>query len=280
MDIEKMILITVLSGTLFSLGLILSLLGLVINFRKKRILQNKEIEMLLKNKELELMNAVVLAQENERSKIARNLHDEVGSILSMAQRNLTVTIKDIPENSSSHEDIKFVIDVLDQSVSKIRTISHEILPHFLLKFGLQKTLQRLIEQTQKTLSHPCSFVTEFENETLILEQQQEIQFYSITLELLNNIVKHARPESVNLSLGMFQNNLFLKLEHDGIAISQSDYEYLLFHSSGVGLESISQRLKLISGELLFERFEQGGSIKLLMPINAIIEAEFSKTKIK
>lgn len=275
-----MILITVLSGTLFSLGLILSLLGLVINFRKKRILQNKEIEMLLKNKELELMNAVVLAQENERSKIARNLHDEVGSILSMAQRNLTVTIKDIPENSSSHEDIKFVIDVLDQSVSKIRTISHEILPHFLLKFGLQKTLQRLIEQTQKTLSHPCSFVTEFENETLILEQQQEIQFYSITLELLNNIVKHARPESVNLSLGMFHNNLFLKLEHDGIAISQSDYEYLLFHSSGVGLESISQRLKLISGELLFERFDQGGSIKLSMPINAIIEAEFSKTEIK
>lgn len=280
MDIEKMILITVLSGTLFSLGLILSLLGLVINFRKKRILQNKEIEMLLKNKELELMSAVVFAQENERSKIARNLHDEVGAILSMAQRNLTVTIKEIPENSSSHDDIKFVIDVLDQSVSKIRTISHEILPHFLVKFGLQKTLQRLMEQTQKTLGHPCTFDTEIESSELILGQQQEIQFYSITLELLNNIMKHARPESVNLLLGIFQNNLFLKLEHNGIAISQSDYEYLLYHSSGIGLESISQRLKLISGELLFERFEQGGSIKLSMPINAVLESEFSKTEIK
>ena len=266
-----MILITVLSGTLFSLGLILSLLGLVINFRKKRILQNKEIEVLLKNKELELMNAVVLAQENERSKIARNLHDEVGAILSMAQRNLTATIKDLPENSSSYEDIKFVIDVLDQSVSKIRTISHEILPHFLVKFGLQKTLRRLMEQTQKTLGHPCTFVSEFAKEELILEEQQEIQFYSITLELLNNILKHARPESVNLSLGSFENNLFLKLEHDGIAISQSDYEYLLFHSSGVGLESISQRLKLISGELFFERFDQGGSIKLSMPLKSEVE---------
>jgi signal transduction histidine kinase len=275
MDIQKMILITVLSGTLFSLGLILSLLGLVINFRKKRILQNKEIEMLLKNKELELMNAVVLAQENERTKIARNLHDEVGAILSMAQRNLTVTIKEIPENSSSHEDIKFVIDVLDQSVSKIRTISHEILPHFLVKFGLQKTLQRLMDQTQKTLGHSCTFVTEFDDESLILEQQQEIQFYSITLELLNNILKHARPESVNLSLGRFENNLFLKLDHNGIAISQSDYEYLLFHSSGVGLESISQRLKLISGELLFERFGQGGSIKLSMPLKIDVEEKLT-----
>lgn len=226
------------------------------------------------------MSAVVLAQENERSKIARNLHDEVGAILSMAQRNLTVISKEIPENSSSHEDIKFVIDILDQSVSKIRSISHEILPHFLVKFGLQKTLQRLMEQTQKTLGHPCAFDTEIEVSELILVQQQEIQFYSITLELLNNILKHARPESVSLSLGRFQNNLFLKLEHDGIAISQSDYEYLLFHSSGVGLESISQRLKLISGELLFERYEQGGFIKLSMPVNAVLDAEFSQSEIK
>jgi signal transduction histidine kinase len=67
----------------------------------------------------------------------------------------------------------------------------------------------------------------------------------------------------------------LKLDHNGIAISQSDYEYLLFHSSGVGLESISQRLKLISGELLFERFGQGGSIKLSMPLKIDVEEKLT-----
>jgi signal transduction histidine kinase len=77
METEKLILITIFSGTLFSLGLILTLIGLTFTYRKKRILQQREFEMELKNKELEKMAAVVQAQEQERGKIARNLHDEV-----------------------------------------------------------------------------------------------------------------------------------------------------------------------------------------------------------
>lgn len=266
METEKVIVIAVISGSVFTFGLLLLVLGLTFSFRKRRIIQKQEFEMQLKNKELELMNAVVLAQENERTKIARNLHDEVGSILSMAQRNLNATLKDIPKNSTYYDDVYFVVDVLDQSVTKIRTIASEMLPHFLVKFGLEKTLQRLIEQTQRTLGQTCIFVTDIESDKLQLEQHQEIQFYSIALELLNNLLKHARPQSINLYLELKDEHLFLKLDHDGIAISQSDYDYLLSHSDGVGLESISHRLKLISGELLFERFAQGGSVKLAMPL--------------
>jgi len=76
MEIKKIIIISVISGTAFTLGLLLVIIGLVFSYRKKRILQNKEFEMELKNKELEMMNAVVQAQESERTKIARNLHDD------------------------------------------------------------------------------------------------------------------------------------------------------------------------------------------------------------
>jgi signal transduction histidine kinase len=226
--------------------------------------------MELKNKELELMNAVVQAQETERTKIARNLHDEVGSILSMAQQNLSVAIKQVQEDSPFLEDVEFTMDVLEQSVAKIRSISHGMLPHFLVKFGLQKALQRLMEQTQKTLGNPCSFSSSIEGK-LVLPQQAEIHFYSIALELLNNLLKHARPQFVHLFLERSNQHLLLKITHDGVAISQFDYEYLLHHGDGMGLESISHRLTLIAGELQYQRHALGGTIELAMPLTESTE---------
>lgn len=275
METEKLIFITIFSGTLFSLGLILTLIGLTFTYRKKRILQQREFEMELKNKELEKMAAVVQAQEQERAKIARNLHDEVGSVLAMATRNLKETVKHISKAENYYEDVIFTIEILEQSTDKIRSISHGMLPHFLLKFGLEKTLQRLAEQTQKTLGNPCTFNSKITDE-LKLNQHYLIHFYSIILELLNNLLKHSHPHSVQFELEKSQTHLFLNIKHDGVAINQSDYEYLLNHSDGMGLESISLRLKLINGELLYQRYSPGGTIQLAMPLT---ETNLSDEKI-
>lgn len=242
-----------------------SVIFMFILFKRKASFLKAKFELDLKNKELELMNAVVQAQETERTKIARNLHDEVGSILSMAQQNLSVAIKQVPEDSPFLEDVEFTMDVLEQSVAKIRSISHGMLPHFLVKFGLQKALERLMEQTQKTLGNPCSFSSSIDGK-LVLPQQAEIHFYSIALELLNNLLKHARPQSVHLFLDRSKQHLLLKITHDGVAISQSDYEYLLHHGDGMGLESVSHRLTLIAGELQYQRHALGGTIELAMPL--------------
>jgi signal transduction histidine kinase len=266
METERLIIISIVSSTIFISGLVLIIIGLMNRFNKNRREQKQKFELAIKNKELDLMNAVVQAQEVERTKIARNLHDEVGSILSMAQQNLSVAIKQIPEDSPFLEDVLFTIDVLEQSVAKIRSISHGMLPHFLVKFGLQKTLKRLIEQTQKTLGNTCTFSSSIEGK-LILPQQAEIHFYSIALELLNNLLKHARPQSVQLNLDRMEYYLLLKITHDGVAISQSDYEYLLHHGDGMGLESVSNRLTMIEGELQYQRHSLGGTIELAMPLS-------------
>jgi signal transduction histidine kinase len=150
-----------------------------------------------------------------------------------------------------------------------------MLPHFLLKFGLEKTLQRLAEQTQKSLGNPCTFNCKITDE-LKLNQHYLIHFYSIILELLNNLLKHSHPHSVQFELEKSQTHLFLNIKHDGVAINQSDYEYLLNHSDGMGLESITLRLKLINGELLYQRHSPGGTIQLAMPLT---ETNLSDEKI-
>lgn len=270
-----MIEITILATVVFCLVILGIMLFIVYMFNKKRFLEKSNYELELKNIELEKTNAVIQAQEQERSKIARNLHDEVGAVLTMASRNLKSFLKEIPEKQKNREDLLFTMEILEQTVEKIRSISHGMLPHFLVKFGLQKTLQRLMNQTEKTLGHSCTFTSGITKE-LQLEQQHEIHFYSIVLELLNNLMKHSHPKSIHINLELNSTHLLLKMRHDGVAISQSEYEYLLINGDGMGLESIDLRLRMINGELLYQRNTPGGTIELSMPMN---ESTLSNEKI-
>lgn len=265
METEGLIIVTVLSSTIFLLGLLMIIILLIKRYNRNQFFQKQEFELKLKNKELEKMAAVVQAQEQERAKIARNLHDEVGAVLAMANRNLKCTVQKVPEDVAYREDLLFTLEILEQSVDKIRSISHNMIPHFLVKFGLVKTLKRLVEQTEKALGSSCTFDSKLIGD-LVINQQHEINFYSIILELLNNLLKHSHPKSVHLILEKNASHLLLKMKHDGIAISQSEYEYLLQHGDGMGLESIALRLKMINGELLYQRDSPGGTIILSMPL--------------
>lgn len=265
MEIQQGV-IFVLSGMIFALVLGYSVLLMFILFRKKATYLKSSFELELKNKELEKMAAVVQALEEERATIARNLHDEVGSILSLAHRNLETVVSKMPSTSEFYEDVDFTKAVLDQSVEKVRSIAHGLLPHFLVKFGLIKTFQHLMDQTQKSLVGPCTFHTEWDD-SIQLNQQHEIHFYSIVLELINNLLKHARPNSISMLLYEREQWLVLNISHDGVAMSQSDYTYFLQHGDGMGLESIHHRLLSISGELQYTRENRGGSVKLAMPFS-------------
>ncbi|MEN9394460.1 MAG: hypothetical protein RL362_681 [Bacteroidota bacterium] len=263
--------IIVVGGILFSFLLGLSVVQMFILFRRKATMMNVKFDIELKNKELEMLNAVVQAQQDERTLIAQNLHDEVGSILSMAHRNVRLTLSNLPNDSPLLEDLEFTSDVLDQSIEKIRSISQGMLPHFLLKFGLLKTLQRLMLHTEKTVGHPCSFTTNLASD-VPMPKQQEIHVYYLVLELLNNLIKHGHPQHVDLTFMRNEDRLSVVLNHDGVAISQSDYEHLLNDGDGVGLLSVAHRITLISGEVFYQRNPEGGSIEFSMPYtNTIIE---------
>jgi signal transduction histidine kinase len=264
MEVEKVIVFGVVSGVLFTVGLLFVILGLIFNFRKKKMIQDQEFEVRLKNKELELMSMVVGAQEQERTKIARNLHDEVGSILSMAQRNVGVVLNDSELPNQFHNELQFTMDALEQSINQIRNLSQSMLPHYLIKFGLEKAIKRFIEQTEHIVEGHYVFESKLP-ENFSLKETDSIQFYSIFLELMNNIIKHGRPHEIQVHIELKNEELILSINHDGVAISQSDYEYLLQNGSGVGLSSIQNRLLIIDGKLHYHKNEHGGNIQLTMP---------------
>lgn len=266
MEIERNVIQLILS-VLFTSGLSAGMVFVLLSSYKKRKKLEEEHERALREKELELINAVVKAQEDERAEIARNLHDDVGAILSLTQQKISSTsnhLMDMQANSNTISDLLEVAEMIDQSVTKLRAITNGMLPHYLLKFGLWRSLERMFDQAEKSIGKPCIITSEIEG-VLKIEQRVEIQAYYIVAELINNIVKHAKPNFIDGKLEIQLNFLVLTLKHDGVAINQDDYNYLLNKNIGIGISSLAHRLSIIDGELNFNRFERGGSVIIKIP---------------
>jgi signal transduction histidine kinase len=249
----------------FTSGLSAGIIFVLYNSQKNRKKLEEEHEQAIREKELELINAVVKAQEDERSQIARNLHDDVGAMLSMTQQKLSQASSYFQSNSDAVQEILAVTNIIEQSVSSLRTITNGMLPHFLLNFGLRKSVDRLFEHAQESIGKPCLVISELPND-ISLTKDQEIQIYYVISELLNNLVKHAKPNFID---GMFEcvdDRLIFTLNHDGVAINQSDYEHLQLKNSGIGLSSIALRVAILKGSLKFNRRERGGNIAFTLPI--------------
>jgi signal transduction histidine kinase len=265
MEIERSLIQLILS-VLFTSGLSVGIVFVLFSSYKKRKKLEEAHEQAMREKELELINAVVKAQEDERSQIARNLHDEVGATLSMTQQKLSQASSYFQSNSDAVQEILAVTNMIEQSVSSLRTITNGMLPHYLLNFGLRKAVDRLFEHAQESIGKPCFVISELPD-AISLSKEQEIQVYYVISELLNNLVKHAKPNFIDGTFECVDHRLIFTLNHDGVAINQSDYEHLQLKNSGIGLSSIAQRVAILKGTLEFKRRERGGNITFTLPIS-------------
>lgn len=265
MEIERSLIQLILS-VLFTSGLSAGMVFVLFTSYKKRKRLEAAHERAIQEKELELINAVVKAQEDERTQIARNLHDDVGATLSMTQQKLSEATLYLNEDSDAIQKILSVANMIEKSVTSLRSITNGMLPHYLLNFGLRKSVDRLFENAQESIGKPC-LVVEHLPADVILTKEQDIQVYYIISELLNNTVKHAKPSYIDGAFQMMGAQVLFTIKHDGVAISQSDYEYLQLKNAGIGLSSIGHRVVVLKGSLTFERAERGGKITLVLPIN-------------
>jgi len=265
MEIERSLIQLILS-VLFTSGLSVGIVLVLLNSYNKRKRLEEEHERVLREKELEMINAVVKAQEDERTQIARNLHDDVGATLSMTQQKLSEATQHFSKDADVIQQILSIANMIEKSVSSLRSITNGMLPHYLLNFGLRKSVDRLFENAQDSIGKPC-LVLEHLPADITLSQEQEIQVYYIISELLNNTIKHAKPNYIDGEFHFTGAQISFLIKHDGVAISQSDYEYLQLKNTGIGLSSIGHRVSILKGTLNFKRAERGGKISLSFPYN-------------
>jgi len=230
-----------ISSALFIFFFILLFILFYFRIKKQRLLLKQQKEMNL---------AILESESKERFRIARDLHDSVGQLLSVVKMNLSQS----PENSS-------MCDLVDQTITEVRQISHNLIPEA-LNFGLQRALEELVENTQKEGILKVSLEFDIERNMLKLSQEKALMLFRIVQELIGNTIKHAHASIINISFTLDNKTLLVDFHENGIGFDV----HLLKTSNGLGWKNTYARLSVLDGKItVISKKNKGSKILITLP---------------
>ena len=199
----------------------------------------------------ERTNAEITIQENERRRIANDLHDSFGSILSAVKMNITNI------ETGSAEDAAIIAKSaghLDDIITNLRRISHNLLPNTLERKGLAEALREAVQNMQ----HPNGLHIQLTvPQQLAIAPAKSIHVFRILQEIMYNTVKHAQANNLHIHLTEEKDGLHILTTDDGkgFDVAQTKEE-----GEGLGLKSIHSRVELLGGKLTLESQQQKGTV--------------------
>jgi signal transduction histidine kinase len=203
----------------------------------------------------ELSNYLQLVREDEKSKLARDLHDELGGILVSAKMDVAWVEERLrdrdPEFSAKLER---AVKVLDDGVQIKRRIIEELRPTLLDNLGLSAALDWQVHEICDRAGLDCVIATPRDDSAIA--PQISIALYRILQEALTNIVKYARARRVSVDLGVTADTVTLLIEDDGIGIPDGAQDNHLSH----GIAGMRQRVRALEGEFAISRGAEGGTV--------------------
>lgn len=256
---QKSILNYILFGSAATL-LLISLLSYR-NYKQKQKLQQHRISELETQQQLTATEAVLKGEEQERTRLAKDLHDGLGGMLSgikysfnTMKGNLIMT----PDNARAFERS---MDMLDSSIKEMRRVAHNMMPEALVKFGLDTALKDFCNDINQTgaLSVTYQSIGLEGNE---INQTTSITIYRIVQELINNTMKHAAAKHAIVQVTKSEHQLTVTVEDDGRGFDTS----IIKGTDGIGWTNIQNRLDFLKGKLDINS-EPGKGTSVLIELN-------------
>lgn len=213
---------------------------------QKEVNHEQELAALENQKKLSVSNALIEGEEVERKRIARDLHDGLGSMLSGLKMHLNLAEK---ENAAAKVEIG---TLLDSSIKELRNISQNLMPESLLKLNLENALRDLcIASSNSKTNIEFQYLTQNQS----LPKNYEIMIYRIIQELLNNALKYANASQILVSCSQNQDVFFITVEDNGIGFNASEIN----DNIGMGLRNIKNRVEFLNGKLEIDSKENKGT---------------------
>lgn len=236
----------VIIASVVALMLFMALLG-YLYVRKKQVEQKAALAAEIAHQKEARTKAVIEAEENERRRIAQDLHDGVGQLLSAAKLNLSSLGSKLGPASLDQQDaLKTALDLVDDSVKEVRTVSHNMMPNTLIKLGLASAVREFIGK----LGNVPSLKIDLEIVGLDsrLEPQVETVLYRVIQELVSNILKHAKASHISMQLVRHDTEISLMIEDNGVGFDASRLQQF----EGIGLKGILSRVEFLGGSVHFD----------------------------
>ncbi len=235
-----------------------------INKKNAQIAEQK-ISTLLNEQEIKTYNAMIDGQEEERKRIAGDLHDRLGSMLSTVKLLFSALDDKLDkaqeENKMQYERAGML---LDEAVAEVRRISHNLSTGMVISFGLVTALQELTESINQSGMIQCKLLTYGKKERL--DQQTEIGVYRMIQELISNILKHAKASVITIQLNHMDTTVSVSVEDNGIGFNVAEK----IKSGGLGLKNLEARAAKLNGTFYVDSQPGKGTLSVIeIPIQTI-----------
>jgi signal transduction histidine kinase len=237
-------------GTIGMLALTIGLIVFIIFHQRKVIRYQLRLQRMEHDQQKLLLNASIRLQEEERQRIAADLHDDAGPLLATARLYLNENLVNL-DKQSQLQSIYNAKSIIDDTIQLIRNISHSLMPPTLKNFGLESAVNDLFQKISGSGSMNAS--SRFHDYRERLQSENELIIFRVIQELVNNILKHSNASFIHLTQNTSGDKFFIRLHHDGRGITQNDFNKLNKSNVGLGLKNIQSRLKVLHGKIFFEK---------------------------
>jgi signal transduction histidine kinase len=224
--------------------LLIIILLLYRTYRQKQKLQQQRISELEKEKHLTATEAVLKGEEQERTRLAKDLHDGLGGMLSgikysfqTMKGNLVMT----PDNAQAFERS---MDMLDSSIKEMRRVAHNMMPEALVKFGLDTALRDFCNDINQYGAIRATYQS-IGLENVLIEQTTAVTIYRIVQELINNTMRHAAAKTAIIQVSKTNGAISITVEDDGKGFNP----VILQGTTGMGWSNIQSRVEYLKGKL-------------------------------
>lgn len=233
------------------------------NYRNRKKVDELRIAELEAEKQLAATEAVLKGEEQERTRLAKDLHDGLGGMLSGIKYSFNTMKGNLVMTPNNAQAFERSMDMLDSSIKEMRRVAHNMMPEALVKFGLDAALKDFCNDINQSGALQVSYES-IGLQGLVLSQSTSITIYRIVQELLNNTMKHAEAKTAIVQLSNVDNQLAVTVEDDGKGF---DTAVINQENRGIGWSNIRNRTNLLNGKVIVEAEPgKGTTVNIEIPL--------------
>lgn len=222
-------------------------------YSKKKILQKefekKDLQILHQR---ELVHSVILTQEEERKRIAQDLHDDISSKLNIVSLNIHLMSTPNLSENEVNEIRSNIIELTGRALENSRRIAHDLLPPVLEKFGLIAAVEELCQEFKSSKQVKTSFKNSIDFE--MAHEAMQLQIFRILQELMNNSLRHGKASNIKIVFSTVNKIKTCHYTDDGIGFDMESAK----NKKGLGMKNIESRVEILKGNLIYESSENKG----------------------
>lgn len=232
--------------------------------RKNRIIAAQKIQKLEDEKKLMAAQSVLVGQEKERERIARELHDGIGVLLSTASIHFSSV--EAKADKKTSEMLKKANKLLKEAGHEVRQISHNMMPGVLSKFGLKEAIEDLFEEVDDAGEIEVDLDVVCRDDER-LPENMEIMIYRIVQEMINNTLKYAKASNIFFHISRCEQEITMEYKDNGIGFNEAE----LPHGKNLGISGIRSRVEYLGGEIeLHAKTGKGTRYLITIPLSEVI----------